>query len=264
MARPVLNVADMKTTIASILFLTACVGQVGTPGVPGDDDDDDSADAGPTGCQVVSGDVSVRDADELAELPDGCFDIFGDLRVSGSSITDLSRIAGLRSVDSLEIDSTGLTRLGFDNLEVLREVTIRGNTSLRELDGLDDTESLARLEISGNPQLSDLRGLSRVRHVDGDVRISGTAVRDLTALDTLADIVGGTVTVSDNPQLQSVLPLLQLQAIGGSLVVTGNPQLSQCRADDVQDCVLVAGFITIASNGAQWEPCDVLECPDRN
>ncbi|MFO7609946.1 MAG: hypothetical protein R6X35_12260, partial [Candidatus Krumholzibacteriia bacterium] len=93
---------------------------------------------------VFEGDVIVRSQDEVESLR-GIERISGRLQIqSGTSVTDLTPLAGLRAVGRLSIGS---------------------NMALASLAGLDsvDVAPGGVVEITSNPLLEDLRGLGSVR-----------------------------------------------------------------------------------------------------
>lgn len=74
---------------------------------------------------------------------------------------------------------------------------------------------------------SDAARLSGCTAVEGDLRITGSDLWDLTALSTLRS-VSGTLTIAENAHLKSLEGLEHLSR-AGAVIVTGNPELRTLR-----------------------------------
>lgn len=186
-------------TLSALLLASttaACMSQVGTPGgggkvIPGECEDHDFH-------------LELSTEADLDDIPKGCFVLAGDLRITRSTLRDLTPLADLAAVrGSLIIeDNTALTTLaGVIDLEVDGDILIEGNTRLADVDGLGAVRDIGHLTIRDNDALADLGGLR--------------------ALETIA----GDAIITDNPALPNLTGLDALRAIDGRLDVQGNAAL---------------------------------------
>ncbi|MBN93764.1 MAG: hypothetical protein CL928_06770 [Deltaproteobacteria bacterium] len=100
--------------------------------------------------------------------------------------------------------------------------------------------------------LSQLEPLACLRWVEGDVRVSATALVALS-LPELATVSGG-LLVEDNEQLQ-VVDLPELVVVGGDLAITGQPLLTSYdlqRLVEVGEDLTVAYVTALSELGLPW------------
>lgn len=130
-----------------------------------------------------------------------------------------------------------------------------GNTSITHLDQLACLEVVTgQLSIHDNHALANVDGLARLTQVGWGVSIFQNAT--LAQLDGLASLASvgqgavdaglgnmGTLNVTYNDQLSSILGLSSLTFLGGdSLRISSNPQLPTCQAEQLADQLTAAGW----------------------
>lgn len=173
-----------------------------------------------------------------------------------AALTDLHGLEQLASVGGALVIDNNQSLVSVAALSSLTtigaELRISQNTSLLNLDGLQNLDSLGySLEVTGNLQLSDIAGLSGLRWLNGGLYIAGnpallnldglehvkrvgygdlvivsnTALNDLTALDSLQEIISG-LRILDCPQLTDLTGLDHLNRVGGYLSIQTNMQLT--------------------------------------
>lgn len=201
----------------------------------------------------------------------------GKILLSGATLSDLSDMAHVREIGTLEIrynpmlsDLDGLEGLErvdaliivgnpllttlpeFGSLTTLGRVNVSTNDMLGSLGNFPQITSPGGLTIGANPMLPAIDGFAGVTNVTGDVVLSGNPLfTDFSGMPELA-VIGGALSIEDNPELQEVgLPLLT--TVGGDLRIISNPKMSECLVADLI-ALLDVGGSTVAS-GNQMEAC---------
>ena len=145
-----------------------------------------AADAAPGACV---GPIDVRSQDDVAALA-SCRTVDGDVRITGSGVSDTRGLEGLTSV---------------------RYLIVVG-TSLRDLSGLAGLREAGGITIAANPVLETLQGLEGIEALDGLV------IAENDSLTTIAALAGlqraGEMTVAGNARLASLAPLSSLGQAG--------------------------------------------------
>jgi len=249
----------MRVLVLTIGFLAACVDAHRPPMSDGGGDDN---------CESVEHDVTVRGSGDVADLPKGCWDLYGKLTVNGSDITSLSMLGDIRSANDIEITSTGLT--SFDTKSPVDvwygAITVVSNQNLTDFKNLTIHDGhVATVYIDANPKLAsfELTGLTKI---DGDLVVMNNTVLTAVNLKDVATIGGGvgiisndalktitlgsptTVTkfdVSTNKALTSIAGAPSQQVLG-DLTIQGNAQLVQIAG--FGNLNRVRGSLTIADN----------------
>jgi hypothetical protein len=191
------------------------------------------------GCEVITGDLSIRGAD-LRDLG-----LLSDLReVTGKlSIDDnpkLLTLAGLESLSSVgELEVRQNERLeslsGLDSLSVAENVVISENPALENVAGLEGLGRLGRLELRDNG-IATTAGLEGLEHVGSLVVRQNRALISLRGLSNVRS--ASTVEISQNPRLCAKLGLLpRLEAVTEKLSVTKNWGLSPSDVLELRDRV---------------------------
>jgi|GEM_PF-3176207 len=161
-----------------------------------------------------SGDVILSSQEEVNNLT--CSFISGSLSIRGNDITDLSALKSLKRIDgSLSISETNLANLdGLEGLEYfsrgleilqnnnledisalsnikedigLRDLRIKSNQLLKNLDGLESIVDIFMLQIEDNASLEDVDGLINLISLQHNSRILGNP--KLTNLNGLKNAV---------------------------------------------------------------------------
>ncbi len=166
---------------------------------------------GATGCDVITGDLSVDKSADVYNLEP----LVALIRVEGAI-----KISGNTSLLNLD---------GLLNISRAGSVEISENTIMTNVDGLIGLLEVGALKISTNAVLRDLGGLSELASVTGDLTIeSNPSIVNLDGLRGLIR-VGGTLTIEDNNALQDLDGLSRLTQIGTALTIKDNPALTTIR-----------------------------------
>lgn len=224
--------------IALTLLSTACVAPVGPDRDPDRDPKTGECDLSDDSIKVVEKNYTFKSNAEIedADLPSGCWDLDGTLRLESPNVTSLAKLGKLAAVTNLELINTKLTKLDFVGpVTVYETMDIRSNTSLGGLDKLTiDQDRAIKITVQDNDALTTLAGLS-----------------DLTKLEHKVDLAGKVVTQGDlvirgNAKL-ATLGLTRLNEIAGRFEVDTNDAL--VKLDGLSDLTSV-GELRISSNPA--------------
>lgn len=236
--------------------------------------DEAETETGETSCidsEPAGADIIINSNDDIATLMLGeC--VPGKILISGGTLTDISGLASLREVGSLEIRYNpmlpslagleGLERVDalivvgnpllttlpqFDSLSELGRLSVSTNDMLTSLGDFPLASSAGALDIGANPALPAIDGFAALGEVSGDVELSGNPLfTDLSGLAQLA-VIGGKLAIEDNPELATFgLPLLT--TVGGDLSILSNPELSECLVADLIAVVDVGGATLASGN----------------
>jgi hypothetical protein len=147
-----------------------------------------------------------------------------------------------------------------DQLSSLQFVTphlvVSGNPLLTHLDGLSSLSSVGKMiEISNNASLRNIDGLSALKTVGrntdfGDQSVSiyqNPSLQSIAGLKNLPVMPGG-LWIADNDSLMSLDGLEKITTIGNSLGIADNAMLTDI--DALSKVTSVRGFITISNNAA--------------
>jgi hypothetical protein len=245
---------------ALTLSLVACMPTEHRP--HGDDVDGD--------CEKLEAEVTIKTMADFDELPSGCWDLWGALRISGSEITSLAPLNKLVGVNELHLVNTKLTTLDAEMpLKVYGPITIAGNSKLVDLDNMeveaaddlmigvtiDDNALLAgrrrgqpdahrpRLDDHHNPKLGAVN-LGQLKQVTGVTRISNNPAAKTIDLAKLT--VASRIEVINNIALTS-FGGFQAQSIK-DVLIRGNKALTTLGTLTQLD--RIEGGLTIDDNDA--------------
>ena len=197
-----------------------------------------------------------------------CYDLHGQIRISGENIKNLSGLNGLNSIeqhltvyrnDSL-LDFTGLNTLNsiggifrvgyhegngnnelinFNGLENLTSVgvafEIYFNESLVDFSGINNIQSVGSLRITGNNSLTSLGGLESLDSIKNTCLIiaSNKILPNLSGLDNLS-YINGYIDIKYNEALISLTGIDNVESNSiGFLSIHNNDQLSMCEVQVV-------------------------------
>ncbi|KAG2231726.1 hypothetical protein BDF21DRAFT_376338 [Thamnidium elegans] len=187
---------------------------------------------------VQSLEISVQPSLDTIQFPSGLS------QIETFTVTDTiaSKIEGLAAGKMKDIKIANNIYLKDINLNHLQQVggviSISANSPNLSL----DISSISSIYQGDFRNLARLIGLNQVRQVTGDVSFIGNTFLSLS-LPNITQIAG-TLTVSDNKQLQN-LSVPQLQALGGALSVANNTQLTHIEVPKLQQ---VDGTVDITGN----------------
>ena len=157
-----------------------------------------------------------QEIDDFPSNYPGCTEIEGDVCIGDCSspyeATDISNLIGLTQ------------------LEYMRDLTIRGNPNLNNLNGLNNIESIGNsnygdLWIIDNSSLSSLEALSNLTSIASKLSISfNNSLVDLSGLENVTSI-GNRLRIGFNDGLISLTGLEGIESVPNSLEVTYNESL---------------------------------------
>ncbi len=208
--------------------LVACVPE--TPRPPPQPVECTDPDAEP---EAVEADLLIEKASDWddADLPSGCWDLYGTLEFSGPEITslkDFDRLKDLAGANHLIVTNTKLTKIDApEALYIYGRVEITDNASLTSLKGIDvDKDEALDIIIENNAALTDLGTLTDVTKIGG--------------VDPNGAVSGGYFRVNDNAKLASVT-FDRLKEIHTELLFRNNAELTTVnlpRLEVVRDLTL--------------------------
>jgi len=273
-ARSVLKEMNMRTTTQLLLcsLLAGCA-QVGEGGRYYGSVDGGAGSATRTCDDLTSlpGDMTITGSSGFTDLPAGCWELGGKLTLRGPAISSLDKLGDLRTVGSLELDSTELSAVGTPSpINVTGDIAIHHNTKLVDISNVQAHGDLSSLMVEYNDVLPSLGGLSDVTRVTGATMIEnnpklavldlshatrlegGLAIQDndaLTSID-LGDLTSvGSFTVNHNVALTTIKSLSSLQYVHGTLTVNDNDKLT--GLDGMSAAMTsIDGGISITGNAA--------------
>jgi hypothetical protein len=196
-----------------------------------------------------------------------CNIIEGNVRITGSDITNLNGLSGLSSIEGdliIENNELLVSLSGFNNLSYIGgDLKIYDNDLLPNLNGLDDlvyvggslhigtyVEIGAGVNFYGNPFLESLYGLNMLGSVGMDLIITANVILpDLSGLDNISSI-GGKLHIWWNQAITSLDGLNNISAFTiKDLLIRDNTSLSNCVAKSICDYLSAPnGMVDIFGN----------------
>ncbi|KAI9363583.1 hypothetical protein BD770DRAFT_463950 [Pilaira anomala] len=176
---------------------------------------------------VRSLEISVQPSLDTIQFPSGLS------QIETLTVTDTiaSKIEGLTTGKMKDIkiaNNIYLKDLNFNHLQqVSGIISVSANAPNLSL----DLSSISSIYQGDFRNLARLIGLNQVRQVTGDLSFIGNTFSSLS-LPNMTQI-GGTLTVTDNKQLQN-LSVPQIQILGGALSLGNNTQLSHVDLPKLQ------------------------------
>ena len=165
-------------------------------------------DLGASGCDTVTGDLSVLDSTEIYNLE--ALAVIDDIQ----GVVTISRNTALLNLD------------GLVNVANAGAIVVEGNEIMTNVDGLGGLRQVGDLTISTNPELRDIEGLASLMTVSGSLTIeSNPLIQNLTGLESLTRIAGA-LSIEDNDALQDIDSLSNLKLVGTAITIKGNDALT--------------------------------------
>ena len=196
---------------------------------------DISALDGLAGLRRVGNDLKIYHNANLASLSG-----LADLQSVGGSLDLLSNpslinLAGLETLTEVGYDvrvsvNNALIDLGaLSNLRIQHPaaavISISGNASLEDLDGLQGINQVLGIEISGNPALEDLHGLEGLQHVGNRISIQqNNLLASIAALNGIEGEVGR-IDLFNNANLEAIDGFRGVTSVQGWLIVQGHEKV---------------------------------------
>lgn len=235
--------------------------------------------------------LSQTDVDEFFFNYPDCIDLNGYVKIRGESITELSGLNGITSIENLSVEGNdflinfeGLGSLnaiggsfylgnwtgsnaiqslsGLEGLANIGETfQIIHNYDLIDFTGLESLQSVGNLYILNNESLESLSGLEILDSINGRLEIKGTSVlNDISHLSNLT-YVDGTISIRYNESLSSLSGLENIDSeFIDHLFISDNPLLTHC--DVISVCNYLAdsnSIVHIADNAPGCNSAEEVE-----
>ena len=170
-----------------------------------------------------------------------CYDLHGNMKISGEDITSLSGLSEITSVegnfsvyrnDSL-IDFTGLSSLGtIGNNFSIGWYEGKGNPSLINFNGLEGLNNVGgRIGIYFNDALMNLSGLGSLTSIGGLDIVANYSLVSLSGIENL-DSISEDLSISSNIYLLNLMGLENLTYVGSILMIQNNDSLKSLSGLD--------------------------------
>lgn len=173
------------------------------------------------------------------------------LRITGTSITDLSPLSQIVSVQQFSIDNTSIVNFnGLENLvSISQGLSIFNNPNITSLAGFDTLAELdGVLSLRDNLNLQNLEGLSSLTDISGSISvIRNNALESLNGLESLIKI-DGFFNVRENPSLQDISALGNVTEILGTVAIVDNDMLNSLEGLDNLQIIGNSGDFILESN----------------
>lgn len=211
----------------------------------------------PNGPYFINDQIQI---DEFALNYPNCLDA-DIIFINGSSVTDLSGLSQLNSLNYLAInDNNNLTSLvGLGGVLIKRSFVLNNNEDLISIDGVEFNSNINWVSLNNNPVLENLDALSVVTDISGNgLGINGpinitnfnvfsglesanniflVAIETITSLDGFSSLLNvGNLTIAHNSNLTSIEGISNLQSIE-KLEISYNSTLSYCNIQPVCDAI---------------------------
>lgn len=209
-------------------------------------------------CTVITGDLLIIDdgTNPITDLSPliGLTSIGRDFYLQNTSVTDLSALSTLTNVirdiriinNDLLPDLDGLENL---NMSSARDLIIQDNAILANINAiaLTNLTSFTRnVNIRNNPLLANLDGLDNLTSIGNNFSVFGHPLLTDLTLPQL-QYVGGTFTLQNNATLAN-LDFSNLALVGNNLIITNNDDL--VNLDGFLVLIVVGNSLTIQNNNA--------------
>jgi len=221
--------------------------------------------------QSIGGRIWIENNDMLTNIDglENLMSLDSELRIIDNDL--LSNIDGLNNLTIIpgsctiennqalsNIDGlSGVSEMGSAILSIKSGISMSGNNSLRDIDGLTNLTSVeVDLFIQSHVKLQNIDGLSSVTSV-GD-RLLIRYNEELKNVDGFINLisVGSSINLFQNDRLNNLDGFSNLISVGGNFIIESNQSLSNCCAIkdllDNQD-VTIGGNITLENNNTGCE-----------
>jgi hypothetical protein len=194
-----------------------------------------------TATEIYEGSIILEEGGEdTIALFEGIREVTGAIRINRQDFTDLDFMA---CVDTVGAD-----------------ITIFGNEQLTNVDGLHNIIALDEFVFSSNNAIEDFNGLPLLEQMDGSVVIrendnlrtvsgfhSFVGLNGMGVHPVTGDVIGGNLTIQENPVLQDIDGFGQIRVVNGRVQITNNPML--CISSVI--CV-VTGIVQPPEPQPEW------------
>lgn len=223
----------------------------------------------------VTGDVMIHHNAQLVDLghvqPHGelaTLDIeYNDSLAIIGGLSQVTRITGATTIS----DNGKLSTLDLSHATRLEGgLTISDNGVLTTVK-LDQLSSVGNLTLRHNAVLSSISSLASLQYVHGTLTIDDNdSLGSLAAMSGAMTSIDGSILVTGNANLSSLGQLTHVGVVGGSVSVTSNQNLDYCEPQPFTCCMQIAGTLQISGNRSSqcqqhsWCYSNNYGCPFQN
>ena len=181
--------------------------------------------------QICEGEIVLTHQAEIDAFT--CTEIRGNLRISGTDITNLNGLSSLEKITGYFWIADVSNLITLDGLSALDTVggslSIVDNLALTNIDGLSSIKSVGSLNVIRNSSLTNLDGISALAEIrNGGMYISNnTNLRDISGPASLHEI-NEDLTIETNNDLTNISGFDNLVTLH-AITISGNPKLSEIR-----------------------------------
>ena len=173
---------------------------------------------------------------------------YNDVLPSLGGLAQTTRVTGATTIESnpklTSIDLSHATRLEGG-------VAIQDNDALTSID-LGQLSSVGNFSLTHNIALTTVMPMSSLQYVHGTLSIANNT--KLAGLDGMAmTSVDGSISISGNTALSSLGQLTHVGLVGGSVLITANPNLDYCEPQPFTCCMQITGTLQIS--GTRTSSC---------
>jgi hypothetical protein len=159
---------------------------------------------------------------------------------------------------------------GFDSLEHLNYVTLRGNSQLSMFELPNTLTEGVEMMLIGNPALTSMEGFKNLKTMMSNLFIVGMGFEDLSLLGALESVqsvhieensklvsfagfehvksISGLFNVRQNNLLEDIDALEALEEIRGDIVIEANQNLTQCEITEALEGVSIPAGTTFENS----------------
>jgi hypothetical protein len=201
----------------------------------------------------VTGDVMIHHNNQLADL--GNIQPHGELATLDVEYNAaLTTLGGLSEVTRVTGTTTISDNVKLVTLDLSRATRLEGGLDIEDDNALttvklDQLTSVGNLTLRHNGALSSITSLAALQYVHGTLTVDDND--NLGGLDSMSGTmtsIDGSIIVSGNANLSSLGQLTHVGVVGGSVSITSNGNLDYCQPQPFSCCMQIAGTLQISGN----------------
>lgn len=162
-----------------------------------------------------------EEIDNFASNYPNCSVLTEELRINGvtNSITNLTGLSGITNANDIYIHNTEITDFtGLHNLVTAEHLSVWGNHTIQNLEGLSGVQSIAFLELFINNAITDVTGMPNLNFIENLSIFYNNNLNDLSAFNFITTLTD--LNIGGGNELISLSGLENLQTIDGDLVLS--------------------------------------------
>ena len=184
------------------------------------------------------------------------------------ALTSLAGLDSLQSSDSNIIQhNEGLVSLeGALQLNRIYELSILNNPRLKTLSGFPAMRRCPYLRVTANDSLEHFGGFPQLDSIFSQLYVeSNPRLKDFVGFNNGHTLRAGSVSIQNNPALESLAGLEHLRRVGSVLYIIGNHRLPQVVLDSLQSAYIaeISGDLidSIQLPALRWGVVKIHDCP---